>query len=455
MVWPITAERASDGSLHIGGVSVADLAAEFGTPLYVYDVATLRIQCRRYMQAFSDVHPRTRVTYAGKAWLSRALLEIIAEEGLALDVVSGGELAFALACGFPSERIHFHGNNKTPDELRAALAANIDAIVVDGFDEIEMLADLTKDRSAPQDVLIRLNPGIDVHTHDYRKTGIPDSKFGLGITTGDAAIAVERILAVPGLRLRGYHAHVGSQIFELEPFVETVETVFAFAGEMRDRFGVEAEEISPGGGFGIAYEPDDPEPAIEAIVVAIADATEVAAARYGITDPLLTIEPGRSIVGAAGVAVYTLGARKQIPGIRTYVSVDGGMADNIRPALYGAAYTAELVHRPTNGASETHPVTIAGKYCESGDVLIEKVELPPFAIGDLLAVPASGAYCLAMASNYNLAYRPAVVFIEAGEAWLVQRRETLDDLLRREMPLGDARIVTDSVRRSLVTSSSA
>jgi diaminopimelate decarboxylase len=220
---------------------------------------------------------------------------------------------------------------------------------------------------------------------------------------------------------------------------------------MRDRFGVAVEEISPGGGFGIAYERDDPEPAIEEIVVAIADATEVAAARYHITDPLLTIEPGRSIVGAAGVAVYTLGARKEIPGIRTYVSVDGGMADNIRPALYGAAYTAELVNQPTAGAAETQPVTIAGKYCESGDLLIERVELPPFASGDLLAIPAAGAYCLAMASNYNLSFRPAVVFIEEGRARLVQRRETIGDLLQREVWADGDENVTTAGLKSLAT----
>jgi diaminopimelate decarboxylase len=455
MVWPVTAERTSDGALHIGGVAVADLAAEYGTPLYLYDVATLRMQCRRYMQALADAHPHTRVTYAGKAGMSRALLEIVAEEGLALDVVSGGELAFALACGFPADLIHFHGNNKTPDELRTALDAGIDAIVIDGFDEIDLLARLTEGRTDPQDVLLRLNPGIDVHTHDYRKTGIPDSKFGLGITTGDAAVAVERVLAIPGLRLRGFHAHVGSQIFELEPFVETVETLFGFAAGMREQFGFVAEEISPGGGFGIAYESDDPEPAIEAIVVAIADATEAAAARHRITDPLLTIEPGRSIVGAAGVAIYTLGARKVIPGIRTYVSVDGGMADNIRPALYGAAYTAELVHTPAAGATTTQPVTVAGKYCESGDVLIERVELPPFEPGDLLAVPAAGAYCLAMASNYNMALRPPVVFVENGRARLVQRRETVEDLLRREMSLAEDGQIDKSVPWSLATTSSA
>ena len=406
------------------------------------------------MQAFADVHPHTRVTYAGKAGLSFALLQIIAEEGLALDVVSGGELGFALAAGFPAERIHFHGNNKTPDELRAALDAHIDAIVIDGFDEIELLAQLTAGVVAPQDVLLRLNPGIDVHTHDYRKTGIPDSKFGLGIASGDAAEAVERILAVPGVRLRGYHAHIGSQIFELEPFVDTVETIFAFAAAMRDRFGVEAEEISPGGGFGIAYEAHDPEPAIEQIVVAIADATEVAAARYQIRDPLLTIEPGRSIVGAAGVAIYTVGARKAIPGIRTYVSVDGGMADNIRPALYGAVYTAELVRQATAGAAETEVVTIAGKYCESGDILIERIGYRAIVPGDLLVIPLPEPIAWRW-RELDLSFRPAVVFVEDGNARLIQRRETLDDLLRREVPQSKHEIVTHSVSRSLATASSA
>ncbi|MEX1157396.1 MAG: diaminopimelate decarboxylase [Thermomicrobiales bacterium] len=427
----MTAERAADGALSVGGVPLADLAHEFGTPLYVYDVATIRAQCRRYTSAFKDAYPQARVVYAGKAWLSRALLEIIAAEGLSLDVVSAGELALALACGFPSERINFHGNNKTPDELRMALEAGIACVVIDNFDEIELLASLTEGRGEPQDVLLRLNPGIDVHTHDYRKTGIPDSKFGLGFATGDAERAVERIIAIAGLRLRGYHAHVGSQIFEIEPFVDTVDAIFGFAAAMRDRFGIVPDEMSPGGGYGIVYEPGDPEPRIEAYAGAVARAAIAAAERHDLPEPVLTIEPGRSIVGMAGVAVYTLGARKVIPGVRTYVSVDGGMADNIRPALYGAGYTAELVARPTVGNLQS--VTIAGKYCESGDVLIERVDLPAFDPGELLAVPAAGAYCLAMASNYNLALRPAVVFVEDGRGWAVQRRETYNDLLLREV----------------------
>jgi diaminopimelate decarboxylase len=431
MIWPLTAERDSSGTLMIGGVSIATLAREHGTPLYIFDVETIRRQCRRYTSAFG-AYPRSRVAYAAKAGLSRALLAIIVAEGLSLDVVSGGELAFALACDFPADRIHLHGNNKTPDELRMALEAAIDCIVVDNLDEIDQLGRLTARRDSPADVMLRLNPGIDVHTHDYRKTGIPDSKFGLGIATGEAARAVERILAVPGVRLRGYHAHVGSQIFEVEPFVDTVEALFAFAASMRAHFGIVPDEISPGGGFGIRYAPDDPEPSVNAYAADIVRATVAAAERYDLPDPVLAVEPGRSIVGQAGVAVYTLGARKIIPGVRTYVSVDGGMADNIRPALYAAAYTAELVARPSDG-SALEPYTIAGKYCESGDILIDRVALPSFKPGDLLAVPAAGAYCLAMASNYNMALRPAVVFVDGGRAWLVQRRETYNDLLQREV----------------------
>lgn len=431
MLWPMTATRDARGALQVAGVSLDALADEYGTPLYVFDVATIREQCRRYTRAFDGVWPRPRVVYAGKAGMSRALLEIIAAEGLWLDVVSGGELAYALACGFPAGRIHFHGNNKTPDELRLALDSGIDTIAIDNFDEIDLLAELTSGRAARQTVLVRVNPGIDVHTHDYRKTGIPDSKFGLGIQNGQAEEAVRRIQAVPGLRLNGFHAHIGSQIFEIEPFVDTVETLFGFAGRMRDAHGVEIDEISPGGGLGIPYEATDPDAGVEDYVGAIAACARESAAQLGMAPPVLTIEPGRTIVGQAGVAVYTVGVRKEIPGVRTYVSVDGGMADNIRPALYGAAYTAELVGRPSDG--DLAPVTIAGKYCESGDILIECVALPPLSPGDRLAIPAAGAYCLAMASNYNQALRPAVVFIEDGESRLTQRRETVDDLLRRDV----------------------
>jgi diaminopimelate decarboxylase len=442
-IWPVTAERAHDGSLWIGDVPVTELAREFGTPLYLYDVETIRSQCRYYAREFASAYPNSRIAYAGKAWISSALLRIIDEEGLSLDVVSGGELSVALASGFKPERIHFHGNNKTPEELSKALDAGIGSIIIDNFDEIELLSRLTRERETPQCVLLRLNPGIDVHTHDYRKTGIPDSKFGLGMASGDGARAVERILSIPGLRLRGYHAHIGSQIFEIEPFSETVDALFAFAAEMRDRFGIIPDEISPGGGFGIPYETVDPATPVDTYAQSVARATVAAAERWDMPEPQLIVEPGRSIVGTAGVAIYTLGSRKHIPGVRTYVSVDGGMADNIRPALYGAVYTAELVRTPSIGPMSR--VTIAGKYCESGDLLIERVDLPDFLPGDLLAIPVTGAYCLAMASNYNLSLRPAVVFVEAGAARLVQRRETVDDLMQREIidhsPISFATIV--------------
>lgn len=417
----------------IGGVDVAGLAGIYGTPLYIYDEAMIRAQCRLYRESLANAHPRPRVVYAGKAWLSLALLEIIAEEGLSLDVVSAGELYVALQAGFPPERISLHGNNKGPSELQMAIEAGIGQIVVDNFYEIDCLEALTAGRTHPFPVLLRVNPGIDVHTHDYRKTGIVDSKFGLGIQSGDAERAVQRLLAAPGLALKGYHSHVGSQIFEVEPFVDTVHALFDFAGAMKAAYGVVPDEISPGGGFGIPYAPNDPVVPVESYVHAIGSAAREAASDIGIPDPEFTIEPGRSIVGAAGIAVYTVGSSKEIPGIRTYVSVDGGMADNIRPALYGAVYSAGLV---TSGNKEEtlRPVSIAGKFCESGDILIDRVELPELSPGDLLAIPVAGAYSLAMASNYNMALRPAVVFVKSGKHKLVQRRETLGDLIRRDLP---------------------
>jgi diaminopimelate decarboxylase len=433
LIWPLSTARDESGALAIGGVDVASLAGTYGTPLYIYDEAMIRSQCKRYMDSLARAHPRPRVVYAGKAWLSLALLKIIAEEGLSLDVVSAGELFVALQAGFPPDRISLHGNNKGPSELKMAIDSGIGQIVVDNFYEIDCLEQLTADRTQPFPVLLRVNPGIDVHTHDYRKTGIVDSKFGLGIETGDAERAVQRLIAAPGLALKGYHVHVGSQIFEVEPFVDTVHALFDFAGTMMAAYGVVPDEISPGGGFGIPYAPDDPVVPVESYIHAIGSAAREAANDLGIPDPEFTIEPGRSVVGTAGIAVYTVGSTKEIPGIRTYVSVDGGMADNIRPALYGAVYSAEPV---TSGNQEKalRPVTIAGKFCESGDVLIDRVELPELSPGDLLAVPAAGAYSLAMASNYNMALRPAVVFVKAGKHRLIQRRESLEDLIRRDVP---------------------
>lgn len=429
MLWPVTAERDDAGRLAIGGIPVTQLADSYGTPLYVYDERTIRQQCRAYREAFGQVYPRSRIVYAGKAFLAPALVKIIDEEGLSLDVVSGGELYVAVQSGFPAERITFHGNNKTPEELGMALDAGVGEIVIDNFYEIDLLESLVTEHGAQVDVLLRLNPGIDTHTHDYRKTGIVDSKFGLLIEGGDAERAVERITAIDGLRLRGYHIHLGSQIFEIEPYVAAVESLFGFASAMRNRFGVVPEQVSPGGGLGIQYESIDPDADVTDFARAIAEATKQGAEQMGIDPPELVVEPGRSIVGPAGVAIYRVGSIKDIPGVRRYVCVDGGMADNIRPPLYDARYEASLANR-SGGVEAT--VTIAGKYCESGDVLIRDTRLTEPESGDLIAVPASGAYCLAMASNYNMALRPAVLLVSDGEVSVMQRRERFEDLLLRD-----------------------
>ncbi len=433
MLWPVTAERDDAGRLAVGGVSLPGLAEQFGTPLYVYDEQTIRQQCRAYKSAFDQHYPHSRVVYAGKAFLASSLIRIIQDEGLSLDVVSAGELYVAVKSGFPPERITFHGNNKSPDELRMALEAGVGEIVIDNFYEIEVLGGLLAAHGGRVDALLRLNPGIDTHTHDYRKTGIVDSKFGLLIETGDAAKAVELISKTEGIQLRGYHIHLGSQIFEIEPYQAAVESLFEFATEMRDRFGIVPDQISPGGGLGIQYESTDPDASVEDFARTVAEATRAGAERMGIDLPELIVEPGRSIIGPAGVAVYRVGSIKDIPGVRRYVCVDGGMADNIRPPLYDAVYEAALANRD-DGDEAT--VTIAGKYCESGDVLIRDARLRSPESGDLIAIPASGAYCLAMASNYNMALRPAVVMVRDGETTVMQRRERFEDLLARDVMVG-------------------
>jgi diaminopimelate decarboxylase len=427
MLWPETTKRSAEGALTIGGVSADELAERYGTPLYVFDEATLRGRARLAIAAFRAAYLDSRVVYAGKAYLSAAIVGILADEGLGLDVVSGGELYAGLAAGLAPGAITFHGSNKSEQELREALAAGIGTIVVDNLHELEVLARLTAGSSRRTTVLLRLNPGVDVHTHDKIKTGITDSKFGFPIWTGDAATGMERAVQIPGIEVAGYHAHIGSQLFEPEAYRLTIDALVTFASEMRRRHGLTPRVISPGGGFGIAYREGETNASFEEVAAVIGAALTSACAREALPLPELVVEPGRSIVGPAAVALYRVGAIKTIPAVRTYVSVDGGMADNIRPALYGARYSAALANRDARGPLE--PVTIAGKYCESGDVLIDRVELPPLETGDLLAVPAVGAYCLPMASNYNFAPRPAVVLVHEGQGRLIRRRESYQDLL--------------------------
>ena len=430
-LWPIDARRNELGEIEIAGQSLPALASEYGTPLYVFSEADLRDNCRTVLEAFTNAWPRTRVVYAGKAGLNGTLIQILLDEGLGLDVVSGGELALALAAGVDPSQISFHGNNKGGDELREAVQAGVGKIVVDNVDEIDRLAGITASLGATTDVLIRLNPGVDVHTHHKISTGIVDSKFGFPIANGQAREAVERVLAYPQLALLGYHAHIGSQLFESEAYIAAIDELVGFAASMRQEHGVEMQHLSPGGGFGIAYLGDEsPRPAsywAEVITGGLRDACQ----RHRMPEPVLTIEPGRSIVGPAGVAVYRVGSIKEIPGVRTYVAVDGGMADNIRPSLYDARYTTVVANRDADVAGD-RDVAVVGKYCESGDILIEKISLPDVAVDDLLALPASGAYCLPMASNYNGALRPAVILVSSSGVRVMRMRETYDDLLRHD-----------------------
>jgi diaminopimelate decarboxylase len=430
---PDTASVSTHGHLEVGGCDVVALAAEFGTPLYIYDEATIRNRAGAYRDGLRTAYTgESLVCYAGKAYCAPWLLRVIAEEELGLDVVSGGELFAAGVAGFAPERIYFHGNNKGEDELGQALDTGVTRVVIDNLEEVARLSRLATERGKEQNVLLRVAPGVEAHTHAHIKTGVLDTKFGVSIQTGAAETAARAISDAPGLRLMGLHAHIGSQLFELEPYRRTIDRVFDLAATLTKAFGFRLHELSPGGGFGMRYTADDtPIPAAE-ITRAIADAVCDAARRAGLAElPKLTIEPGRSIVGTAGVAVYRVGSVKEITGVRTYVAVDGGMADNIRPTAYGALYTPVLANRMLD-ASDAE-VAVAGKYCESGDVLVKEARLPLPRVGDLVAVPGSGAYHLAMASNYNLSLRPAVVVVRDGHARLVRRRETFEDLLSPEL----------------------
>ena len=425
---PDTADVSPEGHLRLDGCDLVELAAEFGTPLYLYDEATIRKRARAYRDGLRAAYPgASLVCYAAKAYCAPWLLRLVAQEGLGLDVVSGGELQAARASRFPAERTYFHGNNKGEDEIALALEMGVGRLVVDNFEEIERVSRLAVERQRDQMVLLRVAPGVEAHTHVHIKTGVLDTKFGLSIQTGAAAEAVDLIGRSPGLTLVGLHAHIGSQVFELEPYRETIERVFDFAASV----GLELRELSPGGGFGVRYTPADASLPAADVTRAIADTVCAVAHQTGARLPMLTIEPGRSIVGTAGVAVYRVGSIKSISGVRTYVAVDGGMADNIRPTAYGALYTPLLANRALDAANAS--VAIAGKYCESGDVLVKDARLPMPRVGDLVAVPSSGAYHLSMASNYNLSLRPAVVVISDGRPRLVRRRETYDDLLRPEL----------------------
>ena len=413
---PQTAAIDAAGRLSIGGCDLVDLAEEFGTPLFVYDEAHLRARCQEAVAAFGD-----GVAYASKAFLCVAMARLAHEEGMHIDVSTGGELHVALAAGVPAERLVLHGNNKSLSELRRARQVGVGRIVVDSFDELDRLALLHAEDGIVPKVLIRATPGVEAHTHEFVRTGQVDSKFGFGVPAGDAARAVGRAQDSPAVELVGVHMHIGSQVFVADFFHQAVEVVAPWVREMG------LPELSIGGGLGVAYVAGEEAPTITEWGTAI-----VSACREAGVDARVSAEPGRSIVAQAAVTLYTVGTIKDVPDVRTYLSVDGGMSDNPRPVLYGSGYESFLPRAAS--AERPRRVTIVGKHCESGDVLVREAQVPAdVAVGDVLATPVTGAYGHSMGSNYNKVLRPAVVFVADGMARVVVRRETLDDLLRHDV----------------------
>jgi diaminopimelate decarboxylase len=429
-VLPDTSRVTSEGHLEVGGCDSVALAGQFGTPLYVFCEETLRNRCRAFLSAFRSRHPDTSVVYASKAYINPTLANIVREEGLGLDIVSGGELALAKAVRFPGSDLYFHGNNKTLTELEEALDYGVGRVVLDNFQELDLLAQIAAAKGITQPVLIRVTPGIDPHTHAHTTTGVLDSKFGFPIATGQAKEAILRALGSPALHLVGLHFHLGSPIFELEPYAAAVKIVLKFAAELTPH-GFHLEEFSPGGGFAIAYLRSQHPPTPDAYASVIVETLQRECEFYNLPLPHLVVEPGRAIVGPACLAIYQVGAIKEIPGVRTYVAVDGGMGDNIRPALYDAQYEVIAVNRMDE--EPTQRVTVAGKYCESGDILARDATLPDLESGDLIALPSSGAYCPSLASTYNMNPLPAVVIARNGQARLARRRQTYQDLMRNDL----------------------
>lgn len=423
--------QVKQNHLCIGGCDTVDLVKKHGTPLYVFDEFTLRSKCQEFKHEFTNRYPNTVVAYASKAFLNRTWAQMLKEEGLGLDVVSGGELSIAESVKFPLENVYFHGNNKTPDELKLALKLKIGRIVVDNFHELGLLNKLAVEMKAKQSILLRLAPGIDAHTHRHTTTGILDSKFGFPVATGQAEIAVAQATSASNLNLVGFHFHLGSPVRETSPYELAIELVLGFAKEMESKYAFHLKEFSPGGGFAVQYITDAPNLRIAEYAEAITTAMINRISKLSLAQPRLIIEPGRAIVAQAAVALYTVGAIKDIPGIRKYVCVDGGMGDNIRPALYEAKYEAFVANKIGEEASTK--VSIAGKYCESGDILARDVALAPVSADDIIAMPIAGAYAIPMSSNYNMVTRPAIVMVKDGKARLIRKRESYQDLMKLDV----------------------
>ena len=417
--------------LCIGGISCSDLVKEFGSPLYVMDENLLISTCKSYYDNFKCKENHNRVAYAGKAFLTKAMCKLVNEQGLYLDVVSGGELFTAYKAGFPLNKVYFHGNNKSRGEIELGVKLGVGRFVVDNLDEMKMLNEEAGKNNIKQDIYLRLTPGIEAHTHDYIKTGQIDSKFGFAPVGETLMNAVKLALDCENLNLKGLHCHIGSQIFETEPYKDAVEIMMNFMKEIKDQTGHIIPELDLGGGFGIHYTDEDKPRETKEYCEVILNKVDEVCSRLNIERPILTIEPGRSIVGNAGITLYTIGAIKNIEGVRTYVSVDGGMTDNIRPALYGAKYEMAIANKIDEKANTR--VAIAGKCCESGDIFIEDICIQKPEIGDILAVFSTGAYGFSMSSNYNKNPKAPVVFIKDGVVRLVSKRQSYEELLELEV----------------------
>ena len=433
-VLPKTTGLSLEEHLSIGGCDIRDLANQYGTPLYIFDEIDFRGTAQEFRTEFGKRWENITILYAAKAYLSSPITKIVNQENLGMDVVSGTELAIALKAGMAPKNLYFHGNNKSTDELKDAIQTNGSGrIIVDNFHELDLLEKLCKEANLNQSILLRISPNVDPHTHSKTTTGILDSKFGFPLATGAAEEAIRQASASEHLDVCGLHIHLGSPIFELEPYQQGIEIICEFASEMLSKHQFSMREFSPGGGFALAYTRDQHPPTIAEYAELITNTLRNELVSRNLPNPLLHIEPGRSLIGRSMVAVYTVGARKEIPDVRTYVSLDGGMADNIRPAMYGSKYEAISVDRPLADSEEL--VTLAGKYCESGDILVENASLPKLEPQELIAIPASGGYNLAMSSNYNMALRPPVIGVKNGDSYLLQRRETLEDLTARDINL--------------------
>ena len=429
-VLPKTAE-VRDAELFIGGVNMVDLAKEQGTALYVFDEADLRDRMKQYRESFTECYANSGVLYASKAFLNKEVLRIANEEGMFLDVSGGGELACARAVGFPMERVFVHGNNKTESELREAISAGVGRIVLDTRIELERVSRIAGELGATQKILMRITPGVEADTHEYIKTGCEDSKFGFTMLNDFAFKCVGDVLNASNVELTGFHCHIGSQIFALHSFAEAVEVMVKFAARVRDEYGLVIEDLDMGGGLGIAYLADDVPSSIQSFAQVTANAVMEACLAQGIALPRLLVEPGRSLVANAGVTLYTIGVMKTLPNIRKYVGIDGGMSDNIRTALYHANYEATVANKADQPRTEI--VTLCGKHCESGDAVVLDGSLQHPDLGDIVCVFSTGAYCYTMASTYKGQPRPAIVFVRDGQARVVTRRETYDDLMARDL----------------------